>query len=160
MTAEHLRLYFEVDDTVTGPPDQLLGKVRAPDPAIRAAVLAPRRLRELYVTERKNSVEIADMAKCAATTVRDLLTLDGIPLRIPHPESAPPESLRAWLEREHVERRRPIRELAREGGMSTRDLSRKARLCGITIHPPGPEFDGQSTREVDNRWAISRFRGN
>ncbi|MFH9087073.1 TniQ family protein [Streptomyces sp. NPDC017673] len=91
MTAEHLRLYFEIDDTVTGPPDQLLGKVRAPDPATRAAILAPRRLRELYVTERKTTVEIAGMAKCAATTVRALLALDGIPLRTLRPETEPPD---------------------------------------------------------------------
>ncbi|MET7686170.1 hypothetical protein [Streptomyces sp. NPDC005423] len=91
MTAEHLRLYFEIDDTVTGPPDQLLGKIRAPDPATRAALLAPRRLRELYVTERKTTVEIAGMAKCAATTVRALLALDGIPLRTLRPETEPPD---------------------------------------------------------------------
>ncbi|MEV0991673.1 hypothetical protein [Streptomyces sp. NPDC049949] len=94
MTAEHLRLYFEIDDTVTGPPDQLLGKIRAPDPATRAAVLAPRRLHELYVTERKTTVEIASMAKCAATTVRSLLALDGIPLRTLRPKTEPPDFLR------------------------------------------------------------------
>lgn len=93
MTAEHLRLYFEIDDTVTGPPDQLLGKIRAPDPATRAAILAPRRLRELYVTERKTTAEIADMARCAATTVRALLALDNIPLRTLRPETEPPDFL-------------------------------------------------------------------
>ncbi|MFI6527689.1 hypothetical protein [Streptomyces uncialis] len=79
---------------------RLLGKIRAPDPATRAPVLAPRRLRELYVTEREPTVEIAGMAKCAATTVRALLALDGIPLRTLSPEAEPPDFLRTWPHRE------------------------------------------------------------
>ncbi|MEU7327989.1 TniQ family protein [Streptomyces parvus] len=165
MTAEHLRLYFEIDDTVTGPPDQLLGKIRSPDPATRAAVLTPRRLRELYVTDRKTTVEIAAMARCAATTVRNLLALDNIPLRT----AAPPESFRAWFRREHVEKRRPMRELAHEAGISTGSLSRKARRCRITIHSPGgynglghldlpPQLSLAMQAVTDGREALDRLR--
>ncbi|MBZ6081338.1 TniQ family protein [Streptomyces olivaceus] len=141
MTSEHLRLYFEVDHTVTGPPDQLLGKIRAPDPATRAAVLARSRLRELYVIERKTTAEIAGMAKCAATTVRALLALDDIPLRTLRPDTPPPpDFLRAWLYREHVEKRRPLGERARECGMSTRGLS-------------------QAQGRLPHHWPRSRRRG-
>ncbi|MFC9179428.1 hypothetical protein ACFTZJ_01625 [Streptomyces globisporus] len=165
MTAEHLRLCFEIDDTVTGPPDQLLGRIRAPDPATRAAVLAPRRLRELYVTDRKPTVETAAMAKCAATTVRDLLALDNIPLRT----AAPPESFRAWFRREHVEKRRPMRELAHEAGISTGSLSGKARRCRIAIHSPGgynglghldlpPQLSLAMQAVTDGREALNRLR--
>lgn len=165
MTAEHLRLYFEIDRTVTGPPDRLLGKIRAPDPSTRAAILTPRRLRELYVTERKTTVEIAGMAKCAATTVRALLALDGIPLHT----AAPPESFRAWFQREHVEKRRPLREVAREAGTSTGSLSRKARRCGITTHAPGgynglghldlpAQLSPAMEAVIDGREALDRLR--
>ena len=146
-----------------------MGKIRAPDPATRAAVLAPRRLRELYVTERKTTLEIASMAKCAATTVRALLALDNIPLRTLRPETEPPDFLRTWLHREHIEKRRPLSELARECGMSTWGLSQKARRCGITVHPPGgynglghldlpAQLSPAMEAVIDGREALDRLR--
>ncbi|MER5743626.1 TniQ family protein [Streptomyces sp. NPDC002225] len=137
---EDLRLLTEISGiTFTGPaPEQGPGRPRP-----RQGVLAPERLRQLYLDERKNAAQIAILAGCHPTTVQRALTQAGIPLRRIGADAH--EFLtREWLAHEYTERGRTLADIAEEAGVSQATIIRRATTWNIPRRPPGtPGRTGQ-----------------
>jgi hypothetical protein len=78
--------------------------------------------------------EIAEMAGCAAVTVRRLLQRDGVPQR-PKYRRPPAESgiSREWLQHEYVIKLRSIETLARERGVTAYYLMSPAKNWDLPI---------------------------
>ncbi|MFD8712627.1 hypothetical protein ACFV07_19475 [Streptomyces anulatus] len=118
---EDLRLLAEITGIAfTGPePQQRPGRPRP-----RQGVLAPERLRQLYLDERKNATQIAVLAGCHPNTVQRALTQAGIPLRRIGADAH--EFLtREWLAREYTERKRTLTDIAEEAGVSQATIPRR-----------------------------------
>ena len=71
------------------------------------------------------------MAGCSPTTVRTLLELDEVEIRT---RLYPPVTIdREWFEREYVHRRRTLKELAGERGVSSSYVADQAAKWGIAL---------------------------
>ncbi|MFE1130489.1 TniQ family protein [Streptomyces albidoflavus] len=142
LATEHVRLYCDLTETGAATPSDVIGKhlstrtVRTVK--TREGILAPDRLRDLYVNQKLELTHIARLASCSPDTVRRLLRQGGIPLR-PRPRRIPdrPDITRGWLHHEYVERQRDIANLARERDVTHYHLTKMARAWGIMIRPAG-----------------------
>jgi hypothetical protein len=111
LAGEHVRLLCQVHEIGIAP-----GTANGrPAPPQRAALLEPRRLRELYVDQNLPPSVIAEMASCSIETVLRLLRHDGIAVR-GHPRRFPdrPAITREWLYQRYVVDRCDLHVLAAE----------------------------------------------
>lgn len=104
----------------------------------RAGHLAPDQLRDQYLHQRMTRSEIAALAGCSHTTVKNALLEAGIPLRPRRPNGALERTVpRDWLTQQYLTRGRSTPDIARELGLRKGAITKLLRAYGIPRHPPG-----------------------
>lgn len=145
-TREHVRLYCEISGCGLAPLSAN-GKPIAPE---REQVLAAENLRDLYEGQLLPLNAIAQRAGCNTVTVRALLEIDGVAARGRFRRPLPPEGIdRAWLEREYVQRRRSMAELAAERGVGIYYLTKLATGWEIPIRGVNGGYSGLGHLHLD-----------
>lgn len=108
--------------------------VAAPGPAYQkaSALLTRERFVQLYQTDERSLKDIAVMAGVCRQTVAELARDYGIALRKPggrRTHIIDPE----WLHDQHVNKGRPLRDLAPEAGVSLSILAKWAHIYGVPV---------------------------
>lgn len=147
-----LRATAEQLGTTIGAVRYLLGEHPAPGDQeaagrVRAdtrTALPQRELAELYLSQRLSLKEIGSRVGARPEAISRLAREYGIPLR---KGRRPQVSIdRDWLYEQYVTRRRTLRELAREVGVSTTTMQRRADAHRIPLRPSGGPSHQQSLR--------------
>ncbi|MET7702720.1 TniQ family protein [Streptomyces sp. NPDC005485] len=135
MGTEHLRLYCDITNTpaTRGP---VIG-LHNPQSVDRRDVLAPARLRNLYVTQKKSLEHIATLAGCGPRTVHQLIIQNGIRPRGRRSHPLCPDITRDWLHNEYIVNRNNPTALARQRGITIDHIIFLARSWDIPIRPGG-----------------------
>ncbi|QHY98255.1 Bacterial regulatory helix-turn-helix protein, lysR family [Streptomyces sp. S4.7] len=102
----------------------------------RENVLAPQRLRQLYLEQRLPQWRIAELAGCSSSTVRHAVNEAGITRRRRRPAGFLEDIVsRTWLETEYRDKGRSSPDIARELGVGKNSVMRLVNKWGIPHHP-------------------------
>lgn len=117
-------------------------------------------LRELYVTQRFNTYEIADRFDCHSSTVREWLDRFDVPRR--GPNGSPQEvnyKNRSWLESEYLQKERSAYEIAEEVGVASNTIYSWLEKHGIERRAAASEVD-EDTPYTDREWLETEYTEN